>query len=288
MSLQPKLTDRELASLAQKTIIITGGASGIGRATVLKAHQNGANVVIADVNKQAGDALVAELKGRAMFHYTDISNWNSILDLFEAAVGRFSRIDTVCANAGTNNWDSVFADELDESTGRLKAPTFRNLEINLFGTIHTAKAAVHYFSRNPGGIGQLVLTGSAASLIDTPPLHLYCAGKAGILGFMRSIRTQLIKSNATVNMIAPWMTRTPMLPEELSKIWGELPANTPDGVADALLLPSVRPEVNGKSFWVAGNQIVELEGALHAAQPQWMGENLSRQVDEGQRRMGIF
>lgn len=97
-----------------------------------------------------------------MFHYTDISNWNSILDLFEAAIGRFSRIDTVCANAGTNNWDSVFTDEVDESTGRLKAPTFKNLEINLFGTIHTAKAAVHYFSRNPGGIGQLVLTGSAA------------------------------------------------------------------------------------------------------------------------------
>lgn len=79
-----------------------------------------------------------------------------------------------------------------------------------------------------------------------------------------------------------------MLPEEISKIWGELPANTPDGVADALLLPSVRPELNGKTLWVAGNQIAELEDALHAAQPQWMGENLSQQVDEGQRRMGIF
>jgi hypothetical protein len=78
-----------------------------------------------------------------------------------------------------------------------------------------------------------------------------------------------------------------MLPEEISKMWGELPANTPEGVASALLLPAVRPEVNGKTFWVAGNDIVELEDALHSAQPQWLGPTLSKQVDEGQVRMGI-
>jgi hypothetical protein len=76
-----------------------------------------------------------------------------------------------------------------------------------------------------------------------------------------------------------------MLPQHIRELWGKLPANETWGVAHALLLPVVRPEVNGKSFFIAGHQIVELEDKLHETQPLWMGEQLSRDVDEGQRIM---
>jgi hypothetical protein len=76
-----------------------------------------------------------------------------------------------------------------------------------------------------------------------------------------------------------------MLPDWLRETWGTLPANTPEGVANALLLPAVRGSINGKTLWVEGNRIVELEDSLHAARPEWMGERLSADVDEGQRRL---
>lgn len=76
-----------------------------------------------------------------------------------------------------------------------------------------------------------------------------------------------------------------MLLPHFLELWGTLPANKPEGVALALLLPIVRPEINGKSFFVAGHQIVEFEDRLHETQPLWMGEQLSKDVDEGQRRL---
>lgn len=81
---------------------------------------------------------------------------------------------------------------------------------------------------------------------------------------------------------------TAMLPQWIQDLWGDLPANNPDGVARALLLPAVRPEINGRTLWVAGNNAIEIEQAIHRVQPQWMGSDLSTAVDEGQRRMGII
>lgn len=76
-----------------------------------------------------------------------------------------------------------------------------------------------------------------------------------------------------------------MLPQWITDIWGTLPANTPEGVGRALLMPVVRPEINGKSFFIAGNQMVETEDKIHETQPVWLGAELSKDVDEGQRRM---
>ncbi|KAK5192989.1 hypothetical protein LTR99_010642 [Exophiala xenobiotica] len=78
---------------------------------------------------------------------------------------------------------------------------------------------------------------------------------------------------------------TGMLPEWVIELWGNLPGNTPEGCAKAVLLPAVRPEVNGSTLWVAGNQITEIEEAPHACQPRWLGETLSTAVDEGQNRL---
>lgn len=76
-----------------------------------------------------------------------------------------------------------------------------------------------------------------------------------------------------------------MLPQEIRDLWGDLPANTANDVACALLLPVVQETVNGKAFFVAGGEIVELEDKLEKTRPFWMGETLSAHVDEGQKRM---
>jgi NAD(P)-dependent dehydrogenase (short-subunit alcohol dehydrogenase family) len=136
-----------------------------------------------------------------------------VLETFQAAWKKFGIIHAVLSNAGVNKED-IFTDEIDPSTGKLMVPDLKSVEINLFGHFFVAKCAVHYFAKWPETRCQIVFTGSAASFIDTPPLHLYCAAKAGVLGFMRSLRTQLIKKNITVNMVAPWLTSKAKSPQK--------------------------------------------------------------------------
>ncbi|GME34931.1 Short-chain dehydrogenase/reductase SDR [Neofusicoccum parvum] len=253
------LDDAEFQALKGKTIIITGGASGIGRAAVKIAHSYGASVAIADWNEAEGESLRAELKDpeHVLFHKTDVSNWENVLSLFDTTISTLGPIQAVLSNAGVNTEDFASTiDKIDPATGKLLPPSLKTMDVNLTGQIYMAKAALHYFGKWKGdGVKrQIVMTGSAASFIDCPPLHLYCA-------------------------------KTPMLLPEFLNVWGTLPRNKPEGPARALLLPVVRPEVNGKSFYIAGMQIVEVEDKLHEAQPIWLGEQLSKDVDEGQRRL---
>ncbi|KAK1765136.1 hypothetical protein QBC33DRAFT_516912 [Phialemonium atrogriseum] len=285
MALLERVTDQELLKLKGKTVIITGAASGIGKSAALLAHAAGANVVIADLSEDTGEAL-NEFKERILYVKADVSSWSEVLNLFTQAWDHFGSIDVVLSNAGTHNFETILDDELAEN-GTLAPPNLKSLEVNLHAAVYCAKAAIYFFKKQPEKNCQLVFTGSAASILDTPPLFLYCAGKAGVLGLMRGMRKGLPSDKITVNMVAPWMTVTPMLPDWVREKWGDLPANDASGVARALLLPALRPDLNGKTLWVAGNDVIEIEDALHDAQPQWLGSQLSANVDEGQRRMGI-
>ncbi|QKX53824.1 uncharacterized protein TRUGW13939_00904 [Talaromyces rugulosus] len=273
----------QLQNLRGRTILITGAASGIGRAAAQIAHDHGANLVLGDLNIEEGNKLVKELPGPVVFLRTDISKWNDVLSLFEAGYKEYGMIHAVLANAGMNKED-LLAESLD-ANGRLLPPNLGSIDVNLVGTIYTVKLAVHFFSKWPETKCQIVLTASAASYLDTPPLYLYCAAKTGVLGLMRGLRSQLVKQNITINVVAPWMTITNMVSPSLIELWGDLPANQPWGVAHALLLPLLQPDINGKAFFVAGHRIIDLEDRLSETQPSWMGEQLSSDIKEGQRRL---
>ncbi|KAF9891616.1 hypothetical protein FE257_003627 [Aspergillus nanangensis] len=277
------LEEHQLRNLKGRTILITGAATGIGHATVKLAHENGANIIVGDYNKTEGAKLAAELKERILFRKTDVSSFDDVLELFHAGYQHFGIIHAVISNAGMNQED-LFNDEYNES-GKLRAPSLSSIDVNLRGPIYVVKCAVHYFSKWPEVNCQIVLTASAASYLDTPPLYLYCAAKTGVLGLMRALRSQLPKRNITTNVVAPWMTLTSMLIPSIIEAWGELPTNQPVGVARALLLPLVQTDINGKAFFVAGHRIVDFEDKLVETQPLWMGEQLASDIDEGQRRL---
>ncbi|KIW87798.1 uncharacterized protein Z519_11772 [Cladophialophora bantiana CBS 173.52] len=234
-----------------------------------------------------------------IFQKTNVAHWNYLIRVYQLGWEKFGAIDAVISNAGVSSGEVHLQHDIDPTTNLLRAPPLDTLEINLIAHIYMTKCA--------GKKCQIVLTSSAATFLDTPPLYLYSTAKAGVLGLMRSLRTNLPKSNIATNTVAPWftgkdtgalsllgeikidtnrlMTATPMVPKALTDVWEKLPANTPAGIAIALLLPIIQPEINGKTFFVAGNEIVELEDTLARSQPQWMGEELSRNVDEGQRRL---
>lgn len=142
---------------------------------------------------------------RIFFRKADVSEWDDVLAAFEGAFENFGVIDAVISNAGINAED-LLADEYDENTGKLKAPNLKNLRVNLIAHILVVRCALHYFAKTPSSCSQIVMTGSAASILDTPPLYQYCAAKHGVLGLMRGLRSRVLDWNVTINMVAPWMT----------------------------------------------------------------------------------
>ncbi|KAK6387664.1 hypothetical protein LTS17_000933 [Exophiala oligosperma] len=225
------------------------------------------------------------LTRRVLFQKCDMSNWESVVDFFKKTWEAFGAIDVVLANAGIHSEKTWLADALRVSE-ELVHPDMNTMRVNLDGMVYMTQCAIHYFARRPEVKTQLVFTGSAASFLDTPPLYQYCASKAGVLGLMRSLRTdipRITKGQTTVNMVAPWQTS--MTSERFLEIWGDLPSNSTQGVGKALLLPALRPGLNGLSLLVHGDQITDLEESLAATMPQWMGQELSEEVREGQRRI---
>lgn len=228
-----------------------------------------------------------------------------MLDLFQAGFEKFGVIDTVVSNAGVTSGETLLDEEIDDLTGKLQPPKLDSININLIGHLYVIRCANYYFRKGPSRLRQIVITAAAATFIDAAPLSLYATCKTGLLGLMRSLKSILVHSNITINIVAPWTTGkephrlsfgikaehdsslsvTPLLPSAVEKAWKFLPTSQPEDVAAALLMPVVRPEINGKAFFTAGQQIVEFEDTIRQTQPQWMGEQLSKDVEEGQRRV---
>jgi NAD(P)-dependent dehydrogenase (short-subunit alcohol dehydrogenase family) len=263
---------------------------------LLMSLEHGATITLADVNDTAGAAVAASLD-RVTYVYCDVSSWDSLTSLFKSALSH-GPIDIVLSNAGVSGLDSLLESDLSPS-GDLLPPTLPGLDVNLTATLLITKLALHYFRQQ--GYGRLIYTGSAASYLDTPQLWTYTAAKHGVLGLMRSLRSVVGQwGDITVNMAAPWFTVTPMA-AVLGPKWGDRPVNSPKGVAKALIFAAVGKEwrvggvngeqqqgapVNGCTFWIGGDKVVELEEGIWNARGMWMGEEMASAVNEGQKALG--
>lgn len=137
-----------------KTVIVTGGAGGIGAQTIRTYHSQGCNVVIADLPlaKDAANTLISSLSDskRALYHPTNIVNWEDMKSLFREAKAKFGQVDIVIANAGLMESKGFFDFDEDEQ-GELKEPTeaWRVVDVNLKGTMNSMASSVHI--QNPRG-----------------------------------------------------------------------------------------------------------------------------------------
>mmetsp|Transcript_83672 Transcript_83672/g.237364 ORF Transcript_83672/g.237364 Transcript_83672/m.237364 type:complete len:293 (+) Transcript_83672:53-931(+) len=267
-------------SLHGKTVVVTGASQGIGKATVEILVRHGANVVFGDVLKEAGEALASELGDHVVFLPCDVSKWADLVHLFKTARQMFGDIHAVAANAGIIEQGDMFNDDLD-ANGDLAEFSYKVVDVNLLGVLNTVRLAMHHFKRNSDPGGNVVLLGSAASYVDTPPLWAYTASKHGVLGLMRALRSRASRWNVRVNVVTPWMTMTAMA-RSIDKIWGDLPRNTPEAVGQLVAYLCGAREVNGKSFWCAGNKYVEVEERLEQLWPEWLTDELACSLQAGQ------
>lgn len=190
--------------LDNKTIVVVGGANGIGAGTVERLHQEGANVVIADVEKTAADEIAHKLSGNGevLVVACDISKEEDVRSLIEVSEKRFGRIAGIHVNAADT---SVVLRDTDPVSIDLSVFD-RTIEVNLRGHLLCTRYAVPALLRNGGG--SIVYTSSRGALIGEPVRVSYAISKAGIHALMRNAASCWGKDGIRANVIAPGYIET--------------------------------------------------------------------------------
>lgn len=272
-----------LAQLASKTVIVTGGAGGIGAATAKVFNANGANVVIADIpgSQETAQKLIASFPypEKAVFTPVDILNWEQMLDLFRGTVDRFGSIDTVVANAGImEKTETLDIDSTDDQGNLLESTgAFKVIDVNVKGTLNTLRLAMHYMkssTNNSAGRKSVVLVASTSGYFGGTGVSAYVSSKHAIIGLLRSSHATAKQHGITVTGIAPFFTYTNITAKAGTQWQADgLKPNTTDDVGLAIAQNSVEG-ASGSCTLVAGPHRKEMEGSRSEIMPQWLGQGI--------------
>jgi len=180
--------------LTGKVAVVTGGASGIGAATVRRFVEEGARVVVADVQADAGEILAKELGDSAVFSRCDVTSEDDIEAVVKTAVSTYGGLDVFYANAGVMGaLGPIVATRTEDAD--------MTIAVNLRGVLLSMKHAARYMQRQ--GRGVILATSSPAAEVGGVGAHTYSATKAGVIGLVQSVAAELRPSGVRVNAIVP-------------------------------------------------------------------------------------
>jgi NAD(P)-dependent dehydrogenase (short-subunit alcohol dehydrogenase family) len=194
--------DTRARSLAGRVAIVTGAASGIGKAVAQAYIRSGARVVISDVSDDAGRATATSLGADAHFVHADVSRPDDCRGLVEAAVKQFGRLDIACNNAGIGGENNLTADYSVEGWQQV-------LGINLSGVFYCMKYEIP--AMLAAGGGAIVNIGSILSAVGFAGAPAYVAAKHGVLGLTRTAAVEYAKRGIRANVVGPAFISTPMI-----------------------------------------------------------------------------
>jgi NAD(P)-dependent dehydrogenase (short-subunit alcohol dehydrogenase family) len=198
--------------LEGKVAIITGAASGIGRATSQIFAREGAKLILADVQEDGGNETLKMTVGAgasAIFVKTDVSKWNDAEAMVAKAVETYGGLDCAFNNAGIDGRGGRIHECTEENWNRV-------LTINLTGVWLCMKAEITQMLKQ-GRRGAIVNTSSAAGIVGSAGLPAYVVSKHGVAGLTRAAALEYGRYNIRVNAVCPGPIRTPMLDKLLRK-----------------------------------------------------------------------
>ena len=197
-----------LDRLQDRVAVITGAASGIGLAAAHRLASEGAKVVVADLNEEAGQALADELAG--LYVKVDVTSPEDNEAMYAAAVEAFGRVDIAFHNAGISPPD-------DDSILETGLDAWRRVqEVNLTSVYLGCKAAIPHMLRQ--GKGSIINTASFVATLGAATSQIsYTASKGGVLAMTRELGVQFARDGVRVNALSPGPVNTPLLQELFAK-----------------------------------------------------------------------
>ncbi len=245
--------------LANRVALVTGGASGIGRAAALALAGAGARVMVSDVNVTGGEETAQMIGDAARFVRADVSKAAEVETLIRETIAAFGRLDCAVNNAGVGG-DMLPTDRREESMWDLV------MNVNLKGVWLCMKYELPVMQEQKSG--SIVNIASAAGLIGFRYASAYAASKHGVVGLTRSAALEYARQGIRVNAVCPGFTETPMVtdmnevnPQMVEATVKAIPMRrlgTPEEIAQAVLwlCSDASSFVNGHALAVDGGTVV--------------------------------
>lgn len=196
--------------IQNNTFLVTGGASGLGEATTRFLVGQGANVIVADLNQEAGDKLVAELGEKALFAKCDITSEADVQNAIDAGLTKFGDL------AGSINCAGIIVVQklLDKEGNPADLAKFsKGIEVNLIGSFNVARLVASVLAKKPASEekGIIINTASIAAFDGQIGQGSYSASKAGVVGMALPLARELARHQIRIMTIAPGVFGTPMV-----------------------------------------------------------------------------
>lgn len=214
--------------LKDKVTLITGGAAGIGKATAERFAEEGAKVVICDVNEQVGQETVKALGPDARFYKVNVANRQEVQAWVDDVWSKYGRIDVLVNNAGILRDAQLVKVKDGELVGQMSEADFDLvIAVNLKGVFNCTQAVAPYMIKQGGGV--ILNATSIVGLDGNFGQTNYVATKAGVIGMTKVWARELGRYNIRVNAVAPGFTATDIIKSMPDKIIEGMKARTPLG-----------------------------------------------------------
>lgn len=251
-------------SLDDKIVLVTGGASGIGHATVTRLARDGAHVVVADRQVELGNKVVAEVKeagGSAEVYELDVAEQGAAAAAIQAIVARHGRLDCAFNNAGITGPTVKLLDIDPQQWANVIA-------VNLTGVFSCVQAEIAQMVQQETG-GSIVNTASICGLVALPHATAYNSAKHGVVGLTKSAAVEYAPKNIRVNAVCPGFIDTPMLAEGAGASQEVL-----DGVVNQLPMKRIAgaSEVADVVAWLFSSQSSYITGVAMPVDGGWTAQ----------------
>ncbi len=246
---------------ADKVVLVTGGATGIGRATAIAFAEEGAKVMIGDVDEQAEETVthIRGFGGMADFVQTDVADHQQVRNMVATCVKRFGGLNVAFNNAGILPPQRPMHEVPDDEMNWV-------VEVDFKGVWYSMQEEIRHFLEVGRG-GTIVNTASVGGLIADPNMSVYCAMKHAVVGLTKAAAVDYARQNIRVNAIAPGFVVTPMTQhwadsEEFTSAFFEHNVSgrsaLPEEIAGTVLHLSSEAAsfVNGATWAIDGGQTV--------------------------------